>query len=551
MRKPLAGIAIAAIALASTAPADVIVLKDGSRLEGRVETVPGRTDRVLFLTGNAQVEYPRARIKELIEEPDAVDYRRIGLKMLETNSFSEAAEYFRKSLAADPDDEEAKAGLERASAELGRIAEESQRASSATIDALIDDARAAIKAGDFPRAEDLLRRAQEAGPSETQRLAAQLVLIDLHTAWGFQRWDRMDPKGAEKHYSRVLELDPDNANAQERLLQVWANDPSKREEVLKAYQLKLRKDPDNLELNAKVADLLIALQRFEEAVAPLEKLHASPRYQQIGYSRQLETTLKDLSRKYSDQNNYDQAIRYFERLMAAFPGTDGSELAVLRYRRAVSQLDPADYTGRARLIGELDRAGLTDYAADEAELIRTFIPEDPIIRRILQKQAETALADIADALQRGDYLVVQDSASRFVNRFARYPDLVQKAQEMNQRATVEAERQAKSRKDKAREIADRGIEYYQQALAFSNQLRSTEVRSGSRPYSAKQEAIKFARRAIDHLETAIRTDPSLAPISGMDLNSRLADAKRLYSNLTQSGTPLDRYRYVPNSERLN
>lgn len=551
MRASLAAAAIAAIALAAPAAADIIVLKDGSRLEGRVEPLIGRTDRVLFLTGNAQVEYPRARIKELIEEPDAVDFRRIGQKLLDTNNFAEAAEYFRQSLAADPNDEEARSGLERANAELGRLAEESQRASAASIDTLLDDARAAIKAEDFPRAEDLLRRAQEAGPNETQRLAAQLVLIDLHSAWGFQRWDRMDPKGAEMHYSRVLELDPDNTNAQERLLQVWANDPSKREEVLKAFQLKLRKDPDNLEMNAKVADLLVALQRFEESVAPLEKLHASPRYAQMGYSQQLETTLKDLSRKYADQNSYDQAILYFERLMAAFPGTDGSDLAVLQYRRAVAQLDPADYTGRARLIGELDRAGLTDYAADEAELIRTFVPEDPIVRRILQTQAETALGDISEALQRGDYLVVQNSSASFVNRFARYPDLVQKAQEMNQRATVEAERQAKSRKDKAKEVADRGIEYYNQALAFSNQLRSTEVRTGSRPYSAKQEAIKFARRSIEHLETAIKTDPSLAPISGMDLSSRLADAKRLYANLTQSGTSLERYRYVPNSERVN
>jgi hypothetical protein len=103
--------------------------------------------------------------------------------------------------------------------------------------------------------------------------------------------------------------------------------------------------------------------------------------------------------------------------------------------------------------------------------------------------------------------VARDMARGFIESGSQYPDLVAKATEMYERASVEAERQARENRQQAREIAQRGIEYYQQALSFASQLRSTEVSSSVRPYSAKQEAIKYARRAIDSLKTAINIDP--------------------------------------------
>jgi len=526
------------------ASADIIVMNNGQRLEGRAEDIDRKPEKVRFTRGVGTMEIARSAIKELIEEADSVDYRRVGLQLVEAKSYKRAIELFDMALEGDPEDEAAIEGRARANAAIEQAELEAGRESALKIEVEIEAARRLVEEERFDEAENLLQRVAANSTTDAQRTAAQLALIDLHSAWGFQRLDRLDPKGAEIHYTRVLEMDPENVGARERLLEVWKDDPARREDVLKAYTMKLQSDPDNLELNAKVADSYLMLNRFEDALPMLEKLAVSPRYKAQRYDSRFRNTLREIIRNQSDSGNYDAAIGNTEKLLKYFPAEDSSQLVILQYRKAVATADPLDTNNRARLIAGLRNAGLKELAAAEAAVVARVDPSNEILQAILREEAEERLAEVRDTLQRNEFAVARDMARGFIETGSQYPDLVAKATEMYERASVEAERQARENRQQAREIAQRGIEYYQQALSFASQLRSTNVNSSVRPYSAKQEAIKYARRSIDSLKTAINIDPSLGGVTGMDLNAQLSDARQLLSTLTQSGTGLPRNRFV-------
>ncbi|MDX2175894.1 MAG: hypothetical protein SF028_05430 [Candidatus Sumerlaeia bacterium] len=537
----------AALLAAGAASADIVVMSNGTELAGRVEAVESKPDRIRLVRGSGTIEIPRRQIQDIVEEADSVDYRRIGLQLLDARSYERAVETFKQSLATDPEDTESKDGLRRAEAAIAERDAEARRAEQAQIDDRIVKAREAVQAERFAEAEVLLKEVASAGPNESQRTAAQLALVDLYLAWGFQRLDRLDVKGAEEKYLRVLELDPQNERARIELLEVWKDDPSKRAQVLEAYLLQLRNDPDNLELNAKVADLLTTLARYEEALGPLEKLTASPRFRSLGYDKRFRTSLREAILNQTIAGNFEPAIEGTKKLLQYFPEEDPTQLTVLQFRKAMSEADPADIDTRAALVKRLRDAGLAELAQSEAAFLARVAPDNEVLRGILREEAELRLAEVREELQARNWVVARDMSQRYVTTYTSYPDLVAVASEIYERSSVEAERAAKARREQGREIAQQGIEYYNQALAFSNQLRNTEVESGSRPYSPKQEAIKNAKRAVERFEIALQIDPSLGPVTGMDLNTRLNDARSLYNQLTQRGTALPKNRNVPNS----
>ncbi len=537
---------VAAVVAAGGVNADVVVMGNGQRLEGRVESIDRKPDKIRFIRGVGSMELARASIREIIEEPDSVDWRRIGLQLIEAKSYQRGIETLQQALALDPGDAEAQRGIERAREAMRAAQQEEERASAQKIERDIEESRRLLKDERFADAEVLLKKLSSQQLTEAQRTAAQGALVELYTAWGFQRLDRLDPKGAEAHYSRVLELDPDNANARDRLLEVWRNDPARKADVLKAYQQKLAADPDNLELNMQVADSLLMLNRLEEAIPSLEKLVSAPKYRAMRYDARLRSTLREVIRTQQEVGNFDAAIANTEKLLKYFPGEDSSQLVILQYRKAVATADPTDTDARARLIKGLRDAGLKELAAEEAAVVSRIAPKNAILMGILREEAEERLADVRETLNRREFAVARDMARRFIEAYTDQPDLAAKASEMYERANIEAERLARETRQQAREIAQRAEQYYQQALSYAEQLRSTEVNQGARPYSAKQEAIKLSRRAIDSYTTALNMDPSLGPMTGMDLNAKLGDARQLLSTLTQSASGLERYRYTTN-----
>jgi tetratricopeptide (TPR) repeat protein len=528
----LATLTTAGLLLAGTAKADEIVLKSGERREGRVEDIVGTPGSIAFTSSVGQLQIRRDLIAEIIEHDDATDYTILGNQFLKNRSYETARRMFERALEADPAHEPAKEGLRQTMALVSELEAEQQRSLQSENSQLITRAGELILEEKFEEAERLLDRVESSSPSDEQIAAARLVRRDLYLAWGKDREDRLDAVGAETYFTKVLELDPGNLEAREELLVLWEKDSSKRQEVLTVYEERLAASPEDLTLNRKVADLLSALNRHEESIPMLKVLVASNRFPGLGYERKLSTALETKAMSLAGSGDLDGAIATYEELISLFPNTDPSPLAYLAYEKRLQALAPDDWTGRAALLADLQRQGLNTLALQEAELILRNDPENATALAFLRAEAVMRLAEIQGYFNEGQFLTSRDLSREFAQSNLRFADLVKQAEDLYTRSNIEAERQARRVREQGREIATRGDEYLADARRYAELMKNQETSDRTTVLSYKQEATKFAKRAIDTYTVALRLDPSLGPITGMDLTNKLNDARVLHNALT-------------------
>lgn len=522
--------------------ADILILNEGNRLEGRVEaTAPGR-ESVAYISATGRIELPKARIRELIEEPDSKDWTRVGEQFLKAKNYPMALQMFQKGVEADATFEEARKGLTEAQSAIEAQQAARVAAAQEAITKELELVPQMLEQEKYQGTLELLNRVLSGDSSTEQRVTAQRLMRDLYLAWGFSRYDRLDMAGAEENYQRVLEMDPDNREARDRLLMIWKNDPAKRPEVLRAYQAKLALEPNNLQLNQTVGDLLYREERWTDALEPLAKVAAAPRYVGQGYDSKLKRSYEMAITKASDEGKLDEAISLFQRLLSIFPNEDRTNLTVLTYERDKSRLAKDDYDGQALLVRKLYNDGLTQYGEREAELILRYDPENEIADSVLRKQAEELFQAIVQNMQAQEYLVARNLATRFVATEKRYADLIEKAQEFSQKADIEVQKQQRANRESALRLAENGMQAYNEALRYVDMMQDTQRRTDSRVVSPKGEAIKNARRAIERFDTALQLDPTLGPSTGMDLSARRRDAQQLLNSLTDRATPLPKSR---------
>jgi tetratricopeptide (TPR) repeat protein len=531
-----AGILMASVA--GTLGADVLVLTDGKRLEGRVEEIRGSKDRVAFVSGSGRIELPLARIKERIEEPDEKDWTRVGDQFLEAKSNLSAVQMYQRALESNTEFQPAKDGLAKAQQAINEEQDSRRRQTQEAIGKELESISKMILEERFEEAKAALDRLISADATEQQRTTGQRLMRDLYLAWGYSRFDRLDYVGAEEYYQRVLEMDPQNAEARDQLLAIWKDNPAKRPEVLKAYQARLAEDPNNLALNQTVGDLLYREERWEEAIGPLTKVAAQPRFAGQGYDEKLKRCFQMSINTKTDQRKLDEAIALYQQMLGIFPYEDRTSLTVLTYERDKTLLAKDDYEGQAALARKLYDGGLTALAEREAQLILRYDPENKIADSILRSEAEAQLQHIQTNFQAQDYLVARNLAEKFVANEKRYGDLIEKAEEIRRKSDIEVQRQAKANREAALRLAENGINAYNEAQRNVELMTDDNRRSDTYVTSYKQNAISNCRRAIERFDTALQLDPTLGPSTGMDLSARRRDAQMLLARLTGSATSL-------------
>ena len=527
------------VGIAPVVHADVLVMNNGSRLEGRVEEIPNKPDRISFLSITGRLEFNRSAIREIIDESDAEDWTRIGRQYLEKKDFSTATQMFQSALEADSTHEPALRGLGEAQQALTAIASEQASERDKGFETELISVGELITLEKFAEAQALLEKIHSQTSSDDQKVRARQLMRDLYLAWGEARYDRMDNRGAEENFQRVLEMDPENNRARERLLLIWRNDPAKKAEVLKAYEVKLRDDPNNIEYNRVVGDLYYELQRYAESIPLLARVAAAPAFARDGYDRKLLTAYNETILRLSNDNKLDEAIAYFREMVAFRPSVDATNLSMLEYRRDRQQLAEDDWQGKALLIRRLLASGLTETGRQEAELILRYDAQNEIATQILREMAEGELQRIQTEFAQGQNAVVIGMATSFIRGNTRFPALSAAADELKKKAEIAYEREARSKQQQARELAERGLEALNEAYRNAEMMASADVRSNVRPISYKQRSIELSRRAVEYLRMAIQIDPSLGDPLAMDLNTKLRDAQALLSSLTAAP-------YVPN-----
>ncbi len=532
--------------IGSTARADVVTLTDGTKLVGRVEQAVN-SDRIVFINGSGRLELPKARIDTVKEESDAQDWTHVGDQFLETGNLTSAVQHYQLALEADSEFGPAKEGL--AKAQQGLEAQQQERMKTAQEKVSQEMEEIGIIIGDEDVNEEQLAEAEAqltsiltSEISNEQRARAQSLLLDVYLKWGFTRYDKMDNKTAEEKYMRALEIDPDNSEARDALLKIWRNNPSKKEEVLKAYQQKLEEEPDNLEYNKQVGELLYESNQWEEAIGPLKKVAASPKYRNQGYDTRLKKSYEGAISDARANGDLERAIAISQDMMKTFPNTDPTSLTVLQYELAKSKLAQDDWDGRAQLVKTLQEIGLTQMASREAELILKSAPENEIALGILRDQAQADLQLIQSYMQAGDYAVARSEAAAFLRKNTRFPELTTQAQEIYNEATIRFEEQVKAQKEQAVAIAERGNQYLYEAETYVQRYLDQDNETNRSPISYRSRAIQSSQRAIAHYEEALRLDPSLGGIDGMDLNNRLNEARSIYNQFTDRPSALPRPR---------
>lgn len=519
----------------SIAPADEVLFKSGDRREGRVEDIVGKPDRIALTTASGRIEVYRDSIQKATEQDDATDWTILGQQFLRLQSYDRAIQMFQKAIEADPKKAEAKTGMEEARKRIEEQRAEADRQRVSRNGELLEQARKFLPDEKFDKAESLVAQVLQNSPSEEQKAAAQLVSRDLYLAWGLSRLDRLDKGGAETYLQKVLEIDPQNPTASEALLRVWESDSSKREEVLGAYRTKLKAAPDDAVLNQKIADLLLAMGRKEEAIEPMIKLASTPVFRTRKYDERLEDAMKSVAADRAQKGDLDGAITAYKRLLETFPAADPSPLVILEYQKKLAALKADDWKGRGDLLVELDSQGLEVLATQEAELILRSDPTNEKATALLRRNAVAEFDDITEASKKQQWLLARSLAQAFAEKYTRFPEMVQRATDAYSKADLEAQKDAKRLRDKAKEVATTGDNYLAEARRSVEMYKSADNNNRSSVISYKQEALKYTRRAIDAYKVALKIDPTLGPlVGGMDLNSKLSDAQTLEASLTRS-----------------
>ncbi|MBX3728245.1 MAG: hypothetical protein KF858_03595 [Candidatus Sumerlaeia bacterium] len=526
-----------AMLLAGPVAADVLVLKSGERREGRVEAIVGEPDHLLLISGSQQIRIPKALIEQVIEQDDATDYTILGDQFVRLQSYERAVRMYQRALESNPSHAPARAGLERARGMIGERQAETERQAQAEHAERLATARRMLADPDrvdFARVEELLNQVTQRSTSDSQKATAELLKRDLYLAWAHDREDRLDPIGAEDHLQRVLAIDKGNREAEDLLLRVWRNNPNRRTEVLKMLEDRLAESPDDLTLNQEYADLLLALNREEDAIGPLMKLHESGRFRALDYDARLERAMTRAAERRAQAGDNDGAIELYKSLATIFPDADQTALFRLEYRKRLDALEPNDWQARSMLLDNLVAQGMTRLALDEAEIILQNDPTNERALALVRKSAEEKLAEAQQAFAQGRYTLAMSLSRRFAQEHTRFGDMVQVASDIYGKASIEAERQRKRLRDQARELVTYGDENLSLARRNLELYKTSDNpnRTGVLPY--RFEATKFADRALEAYREALKIDPSIAPlVGGMDVANKIRDAEDLKTEINR------------------
>ncbi len=172
--------------------ADVIVLKNGERLEGIVTKAPGDDQAVMFENSRASTKIALSRIKTLTEESADVDLEKIADQYYRSKKYQKALVFYQKSLDTNAQNQNVKDKIETTQAAVARVASNERRNELSEIDRMLLQVDQLIEDEKFDDARSILED-KAAAQNPTAEQQAQIVEGQkaLYRAWCFDRVDKM------------------------------------------------------------------------------------------------------------------------------------------------------------------------------------------------------------------------------------------------------------------------------------------------------------------------------------------------------------------------
>ncbi len=520
--------------------ADIVILKTGDRVVGLVRDVPTQPNRVLLITATGEVVIPRDQIAEHTEESVSTGWRRIAQVHMESGRWEQALDALEKASKADPVDPEVSKLIQDVREKLVQDSLSRLEAQRALSRQRLNEVQSLIEQESFENAQQLLDEVKATSPTAEIQERWQRLSASLQVAWGIDREDKLDYSGATTHFQSALDYDPDNTVARDHLLSLWADDPTRREEVIAGYQRKLESNPDDLLAVRKLADTYLANGEIEKALPYLEKIVDSGKFDSFGYENQLATAYANLSSQAAKNRNYDKAIQLYREYLQKYPGADPRPLYFYQYLKQYESTDPTDYDARAELARFLKEKGMNTQALQEIQTILEQAPENQAALSMLRDYAQQELDEARQDYQQGRYGMAMAGAQRITQSYTSLPEIIEQASDLYTRSDIELKRLERERKNQARELITLGDQYYQQAYDYANQMKITDRDRSTRIINYRNEAIKFTRRAMEAYQQAVRIDPNVGTMAGGDVNNKIRDLQQLYRGLTEPPIPIPR-----------
>ncbi len=512
--------------LAASLSADVIILNNGTRLEGLTESVRGDPDSITIRMGSGTITFNRDKISELIDEPDAVGHMKIGEQLLESQDYRAALGEFKRAHTLDPSLERAQQLIQATEQLLEQKERETQHEIESRINSLIDEAEELLSQLSYEEALDKLDEATSLGPSDAQLRTINRLKIKALEGVGMQQLDRFNERGAVETFQRILQLDPDNDIARSHLIDIWERDSSKLDEVIEAYKKIVEKNPEDKGTLYKLANALYEKEQWDSAVEAYERLLDDPAFNQDFIRARVKQVLERLHSSAARKAQYETARRYYRKLLELFPQTDPSPLYVYEYAEQRKETEPDDIQGHLELAEFCRENGLDMYAKREYEHILRREPDNEQAIEGLAYYAQKQYEEAEYFFDNNQYRLAIKIAEEILDDYPQVTDVVQKSSELIERANNELRRVMRQKEAEAKDLAQRGNEYFQRAEQYIDRMYSSERRSNVHIVSEREEAKKYLRRAIMAWEKALEIEPTLAQLSEEDLNNKLSDARQ-------------------------
>jgi len=559
----LLGLVAATVGGPTRATADVVILSDGSRLEGIATTSTLVPDVILFSDHvNKSLRIPRARVQEIVHEQEPASRLRIAQAYGREGKYEQALEQIREARRLAPEDpvllEEERTILRALAIETTKQAELEAQAGRE----LIVKIREAMESGQFEKALPALAMLHDPTlPADVRDEAARLK-IRFYEKWGDDRADKTDTFGAIECYETVMDLDPNAKETYTKLMRLYEQvvqpgENAARGQKLQEYlETKVAQDPKNLDARLRLANLLYMRREWDGALEQYLAVYrdtATTSTQDVPLSR-VEARLRALfdgrHRKSAEQHDYDLAIQQFREYQSFFPDVDNGPLYLYEYRKKSERLGPGDDDARIELVRYCERYGLGDHARKELFTVLKNNPQHGEALRILEKWARADLTEIEAAFQLALYaqipsLVAQIHAKYPIERYPSLKAIHEAADDYVERARNETRAQMRDKRKRALELAEAGDTNFERGMSALYNYRdgagvtSRVDRYGRQSYarttvavgSYKADAIMYLERALRYYREALALDPSLATAGKQNLRRKMSDCQRYLSLL--------------------
>lgn len=528
--------------MATAALSDVVVNRQGRPIEGQVvrETT---AQIVIQLDDGSAVHLPRAAVRSIERAERWINMARVGDYALARGDHSRAEEAYEQALQSDPPEEDAARIREQIAAVQSAVAvriSQDREDRMSRIDEIIARVVINVNEAEWPRALADLDAAEELRPSESQEAQMRTLRIDSLYGLAYSQSDRLDNQGAMQTLQQLFAIEPREPRGLELFNRLIEDEPLDNPEAVAEIEAILERNPDNLNLQARLGEYYSRRHDYGRALPHLMAASQSDlQFAQIG--PRLKRALEVMVDSAVSQRSYEEAIQYYEQILELFPHEDENYLNVLIYYQEKSQLADDDLDGHVRLAIQCQQAEYDQWAREQMDYVLSIDPNHPGALELNREFAEAALEEAMASVREENYTVGQMLLERFIENY-NYPDLNEQATLAladAQRRVREAERQ---RQEQAERLVERADEYFATAQMHISAYQEQAVYRQRttvmiRALDQREQILLNLRRAVDFYDGALRLNPALGPPEAGDVWNKRSDAADLLRSFTGTRIP--------------